>query len=182
MIMESLDTFAATPHHAFLLTESAAAAHFNVLSFDTCLLKTAATNTLANISSNNNNNLFTINHNTISATNNCIANCINTHNNNSTSNNHSTNNNSNHHHHPSHQTNAALPNQSNGELNLLQHSHNIERSPSTDHHQSQSISDVQTTDTDLNTPVTTSSDIPSFFAPNTVEPPPISGKFIHSFF
>ncbi|XP_067615801.1 uncharacterized protein sr isoform X1 [Eurosta solidaginis] len=42
MIMEGLETLVAPSHHAFLLTESAAAAHFNVLSFDTCLFKGAA--------------------------------------------------------------------------------------------------------------------------------------------
>lgn len=42
MIMEGLETLVAPSHHAFLLTESAAAAHFNVLSFDTCLFKTSA--------------------------------------------------------------------------------------------------------------------------------------------
>ncbi|XP_069966039.1 uncharacterized protein sr isoform X1 [Bactrocera oleae] len=42
MIMEGLETLVAPSHHAFLLTESAAAAHFNVLSFDTCLFKTTA--------------------------------------------------------------------------------------------------------------------------------------------
>lgn len=51
--------------------------------------------------------------------------------------------------------------------------------------ESQTVSEAQTGD--LNTPVTTSSDIPSFFGPSTVvEPPPISGKFFvtvrfHSF-
>lgn len=42
MIMEGLETLVAPSHHTFLLTESAAAAHFNVLSFDTCLFKTSA--------------------------------------------------------------------------------------------------------------------------------------------
>ncbi|KNC24477.1 hypothetical protein FF38_10538 [Lucilia cuprina] len=42
MIMEGLETLVAPSHHTFLLTESAAAAHFNVLSFDTCLFKTTA--------------------------------------------------------------------------------------------------------------------------------------------
>jgi len=41
MIMEGLETLVAPTHHAFLLTETAAAAHFNVLSFDTCLFKTS---------------------------------------------------------------------------------------------------------------------------------------------
>lgn len=145
MIMEGLETLVAPSHHAFLLTESAAAAHFNVLSFDTCLLKSAATTTtFAN--TNNNNNLFTINNNTCTSPGiNCNVNCM------STSNG-SNNNDSNH---PSHHTN------------------HIDRNSNTEH-PSHSIADAQTGD--LNTPVTTSSDIPSFFGPNTIEPPVITGK------
>lgn len=145
MIMEGLETFVAPSHHAFLLTESAAAAHFNVLSFDTCLLKSAATSTtFAN--NNNNNNLFTINNNSSASPGiNCNVNCM-------SSSNGSNNNDSNH---PSHHTN------------------HINRNSNTEH-QSHSIADAQTGD--LNTPVTTSSDIPSFFGPNTIEPPVITGK------
>lgn len=144
--MEGLETLVAPSHHAFLLTESAAAAHFNVLSFDTCLLKSAATTTTSFVNNNNNNNLFTINNNTSTSPGiNCSINCM-------SASNSSNNTDSNH---PSHHTN------------------HIERSSNTEH-QSHSIADAQTGD--LNTPVTTSSDIPSFFGPNTIEPPHITGK------
>lgn len=163
MIMEGLETFVAPSHHAFLLTESAAAAHFNVLSFDTCLLKSAATTTtsFANNNNNNNNNLFTINNN-------------NNHNNNSSSNSHNNNNND-----PSTSPgincNIVCMGTSNSSNNndTSHPSHHIDRNSTTEH-QSHSIADAQTGD--LNTPVTTSSDIPSFFGPNTIEPPTITGK------
>lgn len=157
MIMEGLETLVAPSHHAFLLTESAAAAHFNVLSFDTCLqLKSAATSTsFANNNNNNNNNLFTINNNTSSSPGvNCSVNCMST---NNSSNNTDTNHPSHHHQHH-------------------HHTNHIERISNTEH-QSHSISDAQTGD--LNTPVTTSSDIPSFFGPNTIEPPHITGECLH---
>ncbi|XP_058058111.1 dendritic arbor reduction protein 1 [Anopheles bellator] len=61
MIMEGLETLVAPPHHTFLLTESAAAAHFNVLSFDTCgLFKTGTTTTSLGL---NNNSTATPNNN-----------------------------------------------------------------------------------------------------------------------
>lgn len=151
MIMEGLETLVAPSHHAFLLTESAAAAHFNVLSFDTCLLKSAATTTTS-FANNNNNNLFTINNNTSTSPGiNCSINCM-------SASNSSNNTDSNH---PSHHTN------------------HIERSSNTEH-QSHSIADAQ--NGDLNTPVTTSSDIPSFFGPNTIEPPHITGKNTQTIF
>lgn len=43
MVMEGLDTLDAPSHHAYLLTESAASAHFNVLNFDTCFFKSSST-------------------------------------------------------------------------------------------------------------------------------------------
>lgn len=145
--MEGLETLVAPSHHAFLLTESAAAAHFNVLSFDTCLLKSAATTTTSFLNNNNNNNnLFAINNNTSTSPGiNCNIDCMNA----------SSNSNNNESNHPSHHTN------------------HIEQNSNTEHHQSHSIADAHTGD--LNTPVTTSSDIPSFFGPNTIDPPPITG-------
>lgn len=93
MTMDALETL--NPHHnsALLLSESAAAVHFNVLSFDTCLYKSAASD------------------------------CGGT------------------------PPPAAGP------------------------------SSQASAPGDLNTPVTTSSDVPSFFGPSTVvEPPPITGN------
>lgn len=130
--MEGLETLVAPPH-TFLLTESAAAAHFNVLSFDT-LFKTAATSSL----NHNNNNHHFLNNNNIQTT---ITTTVTT--------------NSGGHPH----------------LSLLNHSGETQSSGDENHN----CCETQTGD--LNTPVTTSGDIPSFFGPSTVvEPPIITGK------
>ncbi|XP_055644272.1 serine-rich adhesin for platelets isoform X2 [Toxorhynchites rutilus septentrionalis] len=197
MIMEGLETLVAPPHHTFLLTESAAAAHFNVLSFDTCgLFKTAATTTSLGLNNNNsatpNNNhhhlyhpyhhqthtaathhsqTATHHHHTVQTPNSSSSNSNN--NNTSTSSSSittqttsttSTTSNS-HHPHLSLLSTTAASTHHSSDSNLHQ--------SSDDHSQSQG--DAQTGD--LNTPVTTSGDIPSFFGPSTVvEPPPITGS------
>lgn len=201
MIMEGLETLVAPPHHTFLLTESAAAAHFNVLSFDTCgLFKTAATTTSLGLNNNNsttpNNNhhhLYHPYHHTAA-----------THHSQTATHHHS--------HHPSTaQTSTTASSTSTASSSATSSSsittHTTSTStsvtnPSNSHHphlsllsttsasghhssdsnlhqssedQSQSQGDTQTGD--LNTPVTTSGDIPSFFGPSTVvEPPPITGS------
>lgn len=178
MIMEGLETLVAPSHHAFLLTESAAAAHFNVLSFDTCLLKTAATT--APLTANNN-NLFTNNNNhSISASNTATSQQQQS----SQTAVHLSNQHHLHQHHQAqthhHQTltsNSTITTSSHPHLNILpsigsgiQHGHSRASA------EGNQITEIQTGD--LNTPVTTASDIPSFFGPSTVvEPPPISGKY-----
>lgn len=183
MIMEGLETLVAPPH-AFLLTESAAAAHFNVLSFDS-LLKTAATTSSI---TTNNNNIFTANNN-----------------------NHLNHYHLHHHQHQSHQQQQHHHQQQHHQQQHLHHhqqTQSVEQTNTTSTNTSNnchphlslltSVGDTVITDTqssveesqtvseaqtgDLNTPVTTSSDIPSFFGPSTVvEPPPISGKFAFLF-
>lgn len=137
--MEGLETLVPQQHHTFLLTESAAAAHFNVLSFDT-LFKTAATS----LNHNNNNHHF-LNHNNIQTT---ITTTVTT--------------NSGGHPH----------------LSLLSHSGETQSSGDENHNNC-----CETQTGDLNTPVTTSGDIPSFFGPSTVvEPPTITGKTLFILF
>lgn len=198
MIMEGLETLVAPSHHAFLLTESAAAAHFNVLSFDTCLLKTAATS--ASLTTNNN-NLFTANNN----------HTINHHHHQQQQQQHQHQHHQHQHHH---QTSNSQNHQTTTGGNQQQHQHNsnhLNNQTQTHHHQtltsnsattthphlnllhslgtgniseqSRTVAEHNTTTEiqtgDLNTPVTTASDIPSFFGPSTVvEPPPITGMYI----
>jgi hypothetical protein len=188
MIMEGLETLVTPSHHAYLLTESAAAAHFNVLSFDTCsLFKTAAT-TAGSYNLNNNNHA-------------------------TANNNHSqTQLISSHHHHQQmqptihhqQQTNTVTSNSSNTSSHsatsvtqsksdsTVVSSSTITTTTSTSsgHHNHPTINiqetqqqtadrNVQQHPGDLNTPVTTSGDIPSFFGPSTVvEPPIITGESI----
>jgi hypothetical protein len=209
MIMEGLETLVTPSHHAYLLTESAAAAHFNVLSFDTCsLFKTAAT-TASSFNLNNNHSTTNNNH-------------------------HQTQLLSSHHHHQQHQqmqhptTQVSQSSSSNTTSNSsnssssntsshsatsvthsktdsvtsssaaiattttstssgqhLHHHHHAHHHPTLNIHESvqQQTADrggVQHSQTgDLNTPVTTSSDHPSFFGPSSVvvEPPIITGEF-----
>ncbi|XP_062557116.1 early growth response protein 1-like [Armigeres subalbatus] len=205
MIMEGLETLVAPPHHTFLLTESAAAAHFNVLSFDTCgLFKTAATTTSLGLNNNNsttpNNNHHHLYHPYHHQTHTAA-----THHSQTATHHHS-------HHPTTAQTSTASSNStstaascSTSSSSITTHTTSTSTSstnPSNSHHphlsllsttstsghhssdsnlhqsaedQSQSQGDAQTGD--LNTPVTTSGDIPSFFGPSTVvEPPPITGS------
>lgn len=205
MIMEGLETLVAPPHHTFLLTESAAAAHFNVLSFDTCgLFKTAATTTSLGLNNNNsttpNNNHHHLYHPYHHQTHTAA-----THHSQTATHHHSL------HHSSSAQTSTASSATSTASSSTSSSSSSITThttstssitNPSNSHHphlsllsttsttghhssdstlhqssedQSQSQGDTQTGD--LNTPVTTSGDIPSFFGPSTVvEPPPITGS------
>ncbi|XP_030565258.1 protein couch potato isoform X5 [Drosophila novamexicana] len=208
MIMEGLETLVAPTHHAFLLTETAAAAHFNVLSFDTCLFKTStaqssspsaasylsaaqfgggsalgAASSSSTVASSSGQTLL---HYTTAASHN--------HNNNN-SNNNSNNNNS----VLRARNQTATPTQggspgnvaaqpiagsaaaassgrsSASHLSLLNTS---QQSPVTATEHGVAVEAKQLIEAlpgDLNTPVTTSSDIPSFFGPSTVvEPPPIT--------
>lgn len=188
MIMEGLETLVAPSHHAFLLTESAAAAHFNVLSFDTCLFKTAAqtsptsttqltpssgltpqttSTTLLHysLSSNNSNN-----RNTQQIISTSISDTEQSHQRNIGSSVQTT-------------TSTTIISSNNSRssashLSLLNTGATSTVNSSTDTTSSrQDQTDSSDTQTgDLNTPVTTSSDIPSFFGPSTVvEPPPITG-------
>lgn len=246
MIMEGLETLVAPPHHTFLLTESAAAAHFNVLSFDTCLFKTTAqtspstavstgatylttptpfggghlgsqtllhynlssttspsSSTTANDSNNSSSIPTAATSNTTTAN---IAVCSNS----ALSRHHyntarlgsisvsaETQNNQHHHHHnqdtPLHNSpsiasaavsinttiNSGRSSASHlSLLNTTQHSPLGGASVSSvgDSIDIKHSSQIEAQQGDLNTPVTTSSDIPSFFGPSTVvEPPPITG-------
>jgi hypothetical protein len=192
MIMEGLETLVTPSHHAYLLTESAAAAHFNVLSFDTCsLFKTAAT-TASSFNLNNNNHTIANNNHHPSQTQLMSS--------------------QSHHHHQQQQQQMQQPttqqtstvNTSSSNSSIITSSHSstsVTQSSKTDstivsstittttsstsgHHshptlniqetQSQTADRIQHQQTgDLNTPVTTSSDIPSFFGPSTVVEPPI---------
>lgn len=206
--MEGLETLVTPSHHAYLLTESAAAAHFNVLSFDTCsLFKTAAT-TASSFNLNNNHSTTNNNH-------------------------HQTQLLSTHHHHQQQQqmqqpttqvsqssssnttsnsSNSSSSNTSSHSATSVTHSktdsvtsstvnattttstssgqhhhhhHHAHHHPTLNIHESvqQQTADrggIQLSQTgDLNTPVTTSSDHPSFFGPSSVvvEPPIITGEF-----
>jgi hypothetical protein len=202
MIMEGLETLVTPSHHAYLLTESAAAAHFNVLSFDTCsLFKTAATT--ASSYSLNNNNHSTANNNHHSHQQTQLL--------------------SSHHHHQQQQQQQQQMQQP---TNQQTSTANTSNSSNTTSHSATSVtqsksdstvvsSSAVTTTTssssghhnhptlhiqesqhssadrsahqhqtgDLNTPVTTSGDIPSFFGPSTVvEPPIITGEYQREIF
>ena len=211
--MEGLETLVAPSHHAYLLTESAAAAHFNVLSFENCTTIFQKATSPFNL---NNNNHSTANNN---------------------------HNLSSHHHLHHQQTLLNHHQQMHQQSQQQQHHHHQQQQQQQQQHQQQqsntlsinnttnssnissnttsvtlsttasSVSSATTTTTtsghthchptiniqetnqqaaernvhqhsseqqtgDLNTPVTTSGDIPSFFGPTSVvEPPPITGKF-----
>ncbi|KFB44637.1 AGAP002773-PA-like protein [Anopheles sinensis] len=238
MIMEGLETLVAPSHHTFLLTESAAAAHFNVLSFDTCgLFKTGTTTTSLGLNNNstatpNNNHHHHLYHpyhhqtavSTASALSHhqphhlhhhhhhtqhqqhhtstqqqqqqqhnspnsaivsssasasssgaaSVANstAITTHTTATTSvtaSHHST-----HHQHHPHHPHLSLLSTGGSNSSAVSGGHHSSDSGTGDDH-SQSQTDAQAGD--LNTPVTTSGDIPSFFGPSTVvEPPPITAR------
>lgn len=206
MIMEGLETLVTPSHHAYLLTESAAAAHFNVLSFDTCsLFKTAAT-TASSYNLNNNNHATTNNNHhshqqtqllsghhqqhihqhssqqqqmqqpTIQQSQHqqlLQSNPVNTSNSSNTS---------------SHSATSVTQSKSDS---TVVSSSTVTTTTSTSGHHNHPTLNIQETQQqtadrnvqhqqtgDLNTPVTTSGDIPSFFGPSTVvEPPIITGKF-----
>lgn len=188
--MEGLETLV-TPshHHTYLLTESAAAAHFNVLSFDTCsLFKTAATT--ASFYNLNNNNHSTANNNHHSQTQ-----LLNNHHlqqmQQSTIQQQTAANTSNSSITSSHSATSVTQSKSDSTAvssstattttSTAGHHH-----PTLNIHESQQQSadrNVQQQTGDLNTPVTTSGDIPSFFGPSTVvEPPIITGTSSLLFF
>lgn len=197
MIMEGLETLVTPSHHAYLLTESAAAAHFNVLSFDTCsLFKTAATTASSFNLNNNNNNHTTANNNhhpsqtqlissqshqqqmqqqSTTQHNQQQANTVNTSSNSSiiTS---------------SHSSTSVTQTSKTDSIVVSSSAATITTTSTSGHHSHPTLNihetQQQTADRsqhqqtgDLNTPVTTSSDIPSFFGPSTVvEPPIITGE------
>lgn len=178
--MEGLETLV-TPshHHTYLLTESAAAAHFNVLSFDTCsLFKTAATT--ASSYNLNNNNHSTANNNHHSQTQ-----LLNNHHlqqmQQSTLQHQTAANTSNSSITSSHSATSVT--QAKSDSTAVSSSTATTTTSTAGHHhptlnihetQQQSADrNVQQQTGDLNTPVTTSGDIPSFFGPSTVVEPPI---------
>lgn len=201
MIMEGLETLVAPTHHAFLLTETAAAAHFNVLSFDTCLFKTstaqsgspsasylgaaqfgAASSSSSSSAVASSSSGQTLLHYTTAVS----------HNHNNSSNNNSVLRARNQTATPTQGGSpgnvAAQPiagsaaaassgRSSASHLSLLNTS---QQSPVTATEHGVAVEAKQLIEAlpgDLNTPVTTSSDIPSFFGPSTVvEPPPITGE------
>ncbi|XP_059620821.1 early growth response protein 1 isoform X2 [Phlebotomus argentipes] len=186
MIMEGLETLVAPSHHAFLLTESAAAAHFNVLSFDTCLFKSATT-TSSSISSHTSS---PANHHG-TATSNTITSCGNGPSGNLNNNTLSINHNlsaanqqqQQSPHQEAQQQQQQQQQQSSGggghpHLSLLTApgaTGSVGAEAPSVAEDVQVVSESQ--QGDLNTPVTTSGDIPSFFGPATVvEPPPITGS------
>lgn len=211
MIMEGLETLVAPTHHAFLLTETAAAAHFNVLSFDTCLFKTStaaqssgspSTATYlspaqfggshhggASTSSNSLNSSSTassssslLHYTTASAAAAAAAAAAASANNsvlrarNQTAT--PTQGGSPGHVAVQPSATASSGRSSASHLSLLntsgQHSPTSSAVEQVEAHKQL----IEALPGDLNTPVTTSSDIPSFFGPTTVvEPPPITGEY-----
>lgn len=215
MIMEGLETLVAQPHHAFLLTETAAAAHFNVLSFDTCLFKTSTAQSssispssaaaasylttaqfggaASTSTSSNSNSQTSLLHYTAAA---ASASHINNNNNsvlrarNQTATPTQGGSPGNVAAQPiassaasisATVTGASSGRSSASHLSLLNTS---QQSPVSAAEHGVAVEAKQLIEAlpgDLNTPVTTSSDIPSFFGPSTVvEPPPITGKFPQS--
>jgi hypothetical protein len=199
MIMEGLETLVTPSHHAYLLTESAAAAHFNVLSFDTCsLFKTAATTASSfNLNNNNNHSLTNNNHQTQllsshhshhhqtqmhqpTAQQSQSSNVVNTSNSSNTSSHSATS--------VTHSkltdstvvSSAAAATTTTSTSMSGHHSHPTLNIQETQHQTADRVQQQQTGD--LNTPVTTSSDIPSFFGPSTVVEPPIITGMYHTFF
>lgn len=165
--MDGLETLVAPTHHAFLLTESAAAAHFNVLSFDTCLFKPSSSFAAAHHPQLQHLNLHatttSISHSTeTGATTEACSN-------NSSSN----------------SSCATESNGSNRMANSLGGGPTITildngtgSSGSALSHSKGAGNEVEAAQGDLNTPVTTANDLPSFFGPSVVvEPPPITGEF-----
>lgn len=212
--MEGLETLVTPSHHTYLLTESAAAAHFNVLSFDTCsLFKTAAT-TANSFNLNNNHSIANNNHHQTQllsshhhhhqmqhpTTQVSHSSSSNTTASTNSSNNSSSSNTSSHSTSVTHSktdsvisSSSAAATTTASTLSGLQHHHHHNLHHHALHHPTLNIHDSvqqqQTADRaqqsqtgDLNTPVTTSSDHPSFFGPSSVvEPPIITGTFYNSF-
>lgn len=192
MIMEGLETLVTPSHHAYLLTESAAAAHFNVLSFDTCSLFKTAASTASSYNLNNNNH-STANNNHHSHQQTQLLNS--------------------HHHHQQQQQQMQQPTLQSQHQQQSNTSENTPNSSNTSSHSATSVTQSKSDSTvvsssststttsasghhhptlhihetqqtvdrnvhqsqsgDLNTPVTTSGDVPSFFGPSTVVEPPI---------
>lgn len=196
MIMDGLETLVAPTHHAFLLTESAAAAaHFNVLSFDTCLFKPtssfATTNLLGSVTTAaathpqlqqqqhqhlNHHHQHQHHHHQQQQPSNLNLQTAEATGNSSNSN---SNNNASH---PSSNSSSSNGTESSGSnrmanslgaptITILDNGNGSALS------QSKGTNEVETAQGDLNTPVTTANDLPSFFGPSTVvEPPPITGE------
>lgn len=215
--MDGLETLVAPTHHAFLLTESAAAAHFNVLSFDTCLFKPSSTSSFAtnhllgsvtsgaqsaaahyqfhhHPSSGNNHHHHTT---TGGPTSGQSAAAGNTSNSSSSSSNSNSSNNTasavtgtNISSGTVHPITLGAPQADSGPSSRVANSHGptitILDNGNSGLAQSKSINDItaggstETPQGDLNTPVTTANDLPSFFGPSTVvvEPPPITGELV----
>jgi hypothetical protein len=190
MIMEGLETLVTPSHHAYLLTESAAAAHFNVLSFDTCsLFKTAAT-TASSFNLNNNHTISNNHHQTQLLSNHHqqqMQQPTTQSSSNTTSNSSSISNTSSHSatsvtHSKTDTVSSSSTTATTTTSTSSGHHHHHVHHPTLNIQETQQQSadrgGIQLSQTgDLNTPVTTSSDHPSFFGPSSVvEPPIITGE------
>ena len=209
--MEGLETLVAPSHHAFLLTESAAQAHYNVLSFDTCLFKATSTSSTANFGALHHGLSSSGSHHNNSSSTSPLHHHHHHHQQQQSQQQHNNNNNNNNNNssvsgsgssstntqHTTSITSISVVGSSGGHnLHSLHHPHHphlsllsstgvgvISETPASAEDGLTVHAGTESQTGDLNTPVTTSGDIPSFFGPSTVvEPPPITGKSYQSVF
>lgn len=207
MIMDGLETLVAPTHHAFLLTESAAAAHFNVLSFDSCLFKPSSTSSFVATHHHHHHHHPQLQHLNLQATTHHQTTAAGT---TTSSQAEASNQSSNSSSSATAQTEVAEPNRmanslggsgggsvpingptitildnghgsSGGALSHLQNNNSRSSSSNSSNsghnNKGSGNNEVEAAQGDLNTPVTTANDLPSFFGPSVVlEPPPITGK------
>lgn len=168
--MDGLETLVAPTHHAFLLTESAAAAHFNVLSFDPCLFKPSSTSSFV-ATHHHNHHHPQLQHLNLQATQTATQQTTATVD--ASSNNSNSNSNS------ATESNSGSNNVRNSgpTITILDNGNGSRGSAQSNGHSGKGGHEVEAAQGDLNTPVTTANDLPSFFGPSVVlEPPPITGK------
>lgn len=174
MIMDGLETLVAPTHHAFLLTESAAAAHFNVLSFDPCLFKPSSTSSFVATHHHHNHHHPQLQHLNLQATQTATqqqsAATVDASSNSNSNSNSATESNSG--------SNNARSSLAGGPtITILDNGNGSRGSAQSNGHSGKGGHEVEAAQGDLNTPVTTANDLPSFFGPSVVlEPPPITGK------
>ena len=193
MIMDGLETLVAPTHHAFLLTESAAAAHFNVLSFDTCLFKPSSS-FIATQHHHHHHHHPQLQHLNLQATATTTATTSpptaatqtaapatetsgnsNNNNNNSSSNSSSNNSTSSNSGHSNSEHSSSTRGAAGGPSITILNSNQQQGSGA----QGGNAHTSEAAQGDLNTPVTTANDLPSFFGPSVVvEPPPITGELV----
>lgn len=171
--MEGLETLVTPAHHTFLLTESAAAAHFNVLGLDTGFLKSVSQNSALSTS---NPNITTAHISPVTATNFVV-------------------NQQQHQSLPQQSASVRTTSEHASIPSLIKPSPTVRsvsvlKQPSAHHLSLITPESSNATQRDkhkdniedLNTPISTSA-IPSFFGPSSViEPPPITGLCIFFFF